>query len=94
MKYRVKINRPIWGVPITLIENYNLEKFEILGIPQNKHLMDKTLEFGKEFTDMLKKQGNKSHISPGMHGVGIIESGKAKLVYLRVLIRSKNEIQD
>lgn len=32
MKYKVKIKNPIWGTPITYLDRYNPDQFEIVGL--------------------------------------------------------------
>jgi hypothetical protein len=32
MKYKIKITNPIYGVPITFLDKYNPEQFEIVGM--------------------------------------------------------------
>ena len=34
-KYRVIIKNPVWGVPITFLDKYNPEQFEIVGVLNN-----------------------------------------------------------
>lgn len=37
MRYRVKIHRPIFGVPITFLDKHNIEQFELLGHEHDIH---------------------------------------------------------
>ena len=32
MKYKIKIKNPVMGVPITFLDRYNPEQFEIVGL--------------------------------------------------------------
>ena len=44
---KVRIKNPIWGVPITFLDKYNPEQFEIIGIDR---YVDDNPHYGKRFT--------------------------------------------
>ena len=56
---RIRIKNPIWGVPITFMDKYNPEQFEILGATESE---------GKGFSNGLwDKESNVSQ--PLVNGV-------------------------
>ena len=44
---KVRIKNPIWGVPITFLDKYNPEQFEIVGL--DRYVEDNP-HYGKRFT--------------------------------------------
>jgi len=38
MKYRIKIHNPVMGVPITFLDKWNPEQFEIIGQMANTNI--------------------------------------------------------
>ncbi|MFN4002070.1 adenine-specific methyltransferase EcoRI family protein [Microcella sp.] len=80
----------IMGVPITFLEKYNPDQFEIIG---NSDDMDMTLAMGvrplgHEFIQAYRGRGGTGHYSPGMRMLGLMEP-EPRTVYKRILIRRK-----
>ena len=44
---KIRIKNPIWGVPITFLDKYNPEQFEIVGL--DRYVEDNP-HYGKRFT--------------------------------------------
>lgn len=66
-KYKVKIHRPILGVPITFLDKYNPNQFEIVGI--DRYVEDNP-NYGHRFTIndkeiyariLIKRKGEKEN---------------------------------
>lgn len=77
------------GVPITFLDRYNPEQFEILGLDYNKEIKgNEGLSDG--FVREYYRQGNTGSICVGHPSLGYQnEEGKVFRSYRRVLIRSK-----
>ena len=50
---KVRIKNPIWGVPISFLDKYNPEQFEIVGQMANTNITD--TNFGYPFVNGKKK---------------------------------------
>lgn len=79
----------IMGVPITFLNQYNPEQFEILGAGLNNSEIN-IENIPQEWLDLYFKQGNKGHYTTNMHSLVYIHKGKAIAPYKRVLIRKKS----
>lgn len=82
----------VMGVPITFLDKYNPEQFEIVGMSATAETMDTPVQLGNDFIKEYRRQGGTGHFSPNMYGVCYFDSrGKAKVPYGRILIKSKKE---
>ena len=80
----------VMGVPITFLDKYNPEQFEILGMSASADTMDIPVQLGETFMKEYRRQGGTGHFSANMYGVCYFDSkGKAKVPYGRILIRKK-----
>ena len=82
----------IMGVPITFLDKYNPEQFEIIGNACDtdwcREAGIKTM--GQETIDKLRAQGNKAHVTANMNSLYIEKNGKIILPYARIIIRNKH----
>ena len=79
----------IMGVPITFMDKYCPEQFEILGLSIGSLFDGNPL--GTKFMELYRSQGGTGHYSENMIGLGLIDiDGKAKVPYGRILIRNKH----
>ena len=79
----------IMGVPITFMDKYCPEQFEILGLSIGSLFDGNAL--GTKFMELYRSQGGTGHYSENMIGLGLIDiDGKAKVPYGRILIRNKH----
>lgn len=84
--------RGVMGVPITFLDKYNPEQFEIVGMSATAETMDTPVQLGNDFIKEYRRQGGTGHFSPNMYGVCYFDSrGKAKVPYGRILIKSRKE---
>lgn len=82
----------VMGVPITFLDKYNPEQFEIVGMSATAETMDTPVQLGDDFIKEYRRQGGTGHFSPNMYGVCYFDSrGKAKVPYGRILIKSRKE---
>ena len=80
----------VMGVPITFLDKYNPEQFEILGLAHG--LLSHELNIspiGKEWCDLYFSQGNKGHYSPSMRELVAVINGKAVSFYNRLIIKRR-----
>lgn len=80
----------IMGVPITFLEKYNPDQFEIVG---NSDDMEMTAAIGvrplgPDFIRAYRNRGGTGHYSAGMRMLGLMEP-EPRTVYKRILIRRK-----
>ena len=89
-KYKIKIKNPIMGVPITFLDKYNPEQFEIVGMDLNDSVEELGIkEIGERWVNLYRSQGGKGHITSRMHSLVYTHNGKAVSLYRRILIRKK-----
>ena len=80
----------IMGVPITFLEKYNPNQFEILGL--NGIGLDKEMgikPISEKWLIDYFKQGNKGHYTTKMRNLVLYENGMAKVKFKRVLIKRR-----
>lgn len=100
----VKIDRPIWGVPITFLDKYNPssknaqhnlgKEFNIVGFSQGS-LFTQTGGWGasKQFVDDYYAHGGKGSISVGWPHTVLYVHGIPKIPYQRIFIRAKKGVK-
>lgn len=81
----------IMGVPISFLEQYNPNQFEIIGMDLNCYNQELGIkEIGQKWIDDYKKQGGKAHLSSKMHSlVGYDKDEKPISYYKRIFIKKK-----
>ncbi len=81
----------VMGVPITFLDKYNPDQFEIVGISNNSDLLENVSCIGDKWIQTYKKQGGTGHITANMRSlVGYSSKGEALSFYCRILIRHKH----
>lgn len=83
----------LMGVPITFLDRYNPEQFQILGLDY-----DKTIEsnegLSEDFVREYYAQGNTGSIGPGHPSLGYHNpDGKVFRTYRRIIIRRKGDAE-
>ena len=80
----------IMGVPITFMDKYNPDQFEIIGADLNEMVEELGIKpIGEDWIRLYRSQGGKGHITANMHSFVYTQNGKAVSVYKRILIRKK-----
>lgn len=81
----------LMGVPITFMDKYNPDQFEIIGVSNVNGLLDGVEEIGDKWVADYKAVGGKGHITSKMHSlVGYTNEGVPKSFYTRIIIRNKH----
>ena len=84
------------GVPITFLDKYSPNQFEIVGTSDNGLVSDeykKTRGLTKEFVDDYYKDGGTGAYKEGNPTAGFYENNIAKMAYKRIFIKHKRPIQ-
>lgn len=80
----------VMGVPISFLDKYSPEQFDIIGHPQSGILPDGWRGVTQNFVDTYYAQGNKGSIREGwINPVYIDQSGRAIIPYQRILIQHR-----
>ena len=80
------------GVPISFLDKYNPDQFEILGTSDNGIIDDrfkKTPGLTKEFVDDYYKAGGTGAYKEGNPTAGCYENNVATMIYKRIFIKHK-----
>ena len=84
----------LMGVPINILDSYNPEQFEIIGVSNVNGLLDGVDIIGDKWISEYKANGGTGHITSNMHSlVGYGSDGKPKSFYSRIIIRNKHPEQ-
>ncbi|MDE0243197.1 MAG: DNA methyltransferase [Candidatus Kaiserbacteria bacterium] len=84
----------VMGVPVSFLDKYNPEQFEILGTSDNGLVDDKfkrTPGLTKRFVNDYYKSGGTGSYKEGNPTAGYYEDGIAKMAYKRIFIRHKKK---
>jgi hypothetical protein len=82
----------IMGVPISFLDKYSPEQFEILGTSDNGLVDDKykiTPGVTKKFVDDYYKSGGTGSYKEGNPTAGFYVNGEAKMAYKRIFIKHR-----
>jgi len=84
----------IMGVPISVLDKYSPEQFEILGTSDNGIISDKyktTQGLTQKFVDDYYKAGGKGAYNEGNPTAGAYIDGVATMIYKRIFIKHKRK---
>ena len=78
----------IMGVPVTFLNKYNPDQFEIVGNSDDSEMMREigVHTLGREFVDAYRVRGGTGHYSPGMRMLCLREP-QPRVIFKRILIR-------
>jgi len=82
----------VMGVPVSFLDKYNPDQFEILGTSDNGLVDDKvktTPGLTKQFVDDYYAAGGTGAYKEGNPTAGIYENNVAKMAYKRIFIKHK-----
>ena len=82
----------VMGVPVTFLDKYNPDQFEILGTSDNGLVDDQfktTPGLTQQFVDDYYKSGGTGAYREGNPTAGYYENGLARMAYKRIFIRHK-----
>jgi hypothetical protein len=80
----------VMGVPITFLDKYNPDQFEIIGNGQSMADELGIRPVGQEFVDAYYGQGNKGQITAKWNNLVYRIGEKVVVPYQRILIRHRN----
>jgi len=80
----------VMGVPITFLDKYNPDQFEIVGNSDDSDMMREigVRPLGREFINAYRAHGGTGHYSPGMRMLGLLEP-QPRVIFKRILIRHR-----
>jgi hypothetical protein len=80
----------IMGVPVTFLDKYIPDQFEIVGNSDDGGMMTEigVRALGQEFISAYRARGGTGHYSPGMRMLGLLEP-QPRVIYKRILIRHR-----
>lgn len=80
----------VMGVPISFMDKYNPDQFEIIGNSDDMQQMKElgVAPIGEDFIRGYQEAGGTGHRSPGMRMLGLLEP-KPRPVFKRILVRRK-----
>ena len=80
----------VMGVPVTFLDKYNPDQFEIVGNSDDSEMMREigVRTLGREFIRAYRARGGTGHYSPGMGMLGLLEP-QPRVIYKRILIRHR-----
>jgi hypothetical protein len=80
----------IMGVPVTFLDKYNPDQFEIIGNSDDGDMMGQigVRPLGREFINAYRARGGTGHYSPGMRMLGLREP-QPRVIFKRILIRHR-----
>jgi hypothetical protein len=80
----------VMGVPVTFLDKYNPDQFEIVGNSDDGGMMRQlgVRALGREFIEAYRARGGTGHYSPGMRMLGLLEP-YARVIFKRILIRHR-----
>lgn len=81
----------IMGVPITFLDKYSPDQFEILGTDSPYYVEELGIRpMGQKWIDDYKRHGGTGHLTANMHSFCLYDkNGVPQSVYKRILIRNK-----
>jgi hypothetical protein len=80
----------VMGVPISFLDKYNPDQFEIVGNSDDGDMMSEigVRPLGHEFISAYRARGGTGHYSPRMRMLGLLEP-QPRVIYKRILIRHR-----
>lgn len=66
------------GVPVTFLDKYNPEQFEIVGLTCTAETMDKPVQIGENFVKKYREAGGTGHVSANMYGVTLYGNARER----------------
>lgn len=84
-RYRIRVRNPVYGVPLSYIDVYNSDQFELLGYSRD---LEETLTMSESFLQLYFAQGNKGHFTSAMKELYYVDKdGRAVIPYKRLLVQ-------
>lgn len=80
----------IMGVPVSFLDKYNPDQFEIVGNSDDGTMMSElgVRTLGRKFISAYRARGGTGHYSPGMRMLGLNEP-QPRVIFKRILIRHR-----
>ena len=87
-RIKIRVHRPIFGTPITFLDKYCPNQFEIIGCADADIVPNGWQGMTAQFVELYYKQGNTGSYKEGNRLASYIDNnGMAKVPYKRLLIK-------
>lgn len=85
----------VMGVPITFLDKYNPDQFEIVGNSDDSKMMRDlgVRPLGRGFVNAYRASGGTGHYSPGMRSLCLMKP-KPRIIFKRILIRHRKSAKE
>ena len=80
----------LMGVPISFLDKYNPEQFDLLGISDLPDTIPGIEILGEDWIAAYRQQGGTGHYTANMRSLGLSAYGRHKVVFSRLIIRNKH----
>lgn len=80
----------LMGVPISYLDKYNPDQFEIIGISDLPETMPGISPLGDVWIRTYRSEGGTGHYTANMRSLGLSAYGRHKVVFSRLIIRNKH----
>lgn len=77
------------GVPISFMEVFNPDQFELVGSSDISETLEGITPLGSEWIKQYRLQGGTGHYTANMKSVGYSGDGKHKIIFSRLIIKNK-----
>ncbi len=84
----------IMGVPVSFLDKYNPDQFEIVGNSDDGAMMGEigVRTLGRDFISAYRARGGTGHYSQGMRMLGLLEP-QPRVIFKRILIRKRGRVR-
>lgn len=80
----------LMGVPISYLDKYNPDQFEIIGISDLPETMPGISPLGDVWIRTYRSEGGTGHYTANMRSLGLSAYGRHKVAFSRLIIRNKH----
>ena len=87
---KIRIHNPIYGVPITFLDKYNPEQFELIGRTGDLEWCENECKFFSPPNEFLAEKYKKQDKTWRIQNGYLLMNKKPKTVYGRLFIRRKS----
>ena len=89
MKYKIKIKNPIIGVPITFMNNFSSEQFEIVGRTGDLEWCENECNFFTPPSEILASEYKKQDKTWRVQNGYLLEKSIPKTTYGRIFVKKR-----
>ena len=91
MKYKIKIHNPIIGVPITFMNNFSSEQFEIIGRTGDLEWCENECNFFTPPSEVLSNEYKKQDRTWRVQNGYLLKNKVPQTTYGRIFVQKRKE---